>query len=158
MCKKNPNNSVCQTKYVKQFITSPGLVRYLIILIFLYQMNRNHNNGTMVIIITWSIVDCRLEPLSGQTKDYKTDIFCFFAKYAVLRSKSKYCLARNQESSGVKYLPVEISNQESSVKYLPVEISNQACSSITKWTLSSPYRNATYSCHHIAEKLLCSWC
>ena len=87
MCKKNRKNSVCQTKYVKQFITSPGLVRYLIILIFLYQMNRNRNNGTMVIIITWSIVDCRLEPLSGQTKDYKTDIFCFFAKHAVLRSK-----------------------------------------------------------------------
>jgi len=36
------------------------------------------------------------EPLSGQTKDYKTRICCFSTKHTVLRSKSKDGLARNQ--------------------------------------------------------------
>jgi len=34
-------------------------------------------------------VDRGFEPLSGQTKDYKTGFCCFSTKHTVLRSKSK---------------------------------------------------------------------
>jgi hypothetical protein len=43
--------------------------------------------------------DSGFESRSGQTKDYKIGICCFSAKHAVLRSKSKYCLARNQNNT-----------------------------------------------------------
>jgi hypothetical protein len=36
-----------------------------------------------------SVVDCRLEPQSHQTKDYKIGICCFSAEQAALRSKSR---------------------------------------------------------------------
>jgi hypothetical protein len=36
--------------------------------------------------------------VSGQTKDYQIGICCFSAMHAVLRSKSKDCLAPNQEN------------------------------------------------------------
>jgi hypothetical protein len=39
-----------------------------------------------------------LEPRSGQIKDYKIGIFCFSAKHAALRRKSKDWLARNQDN------------------------------------------------------------
>jgi hypothetical protein len=38
------------------------------------------------------------EPRSGQTKDYKIGIYCFSAKHAALRRKSKDWLARNQDN------------------------------------------------------------
>ena len=50
----------------------------------------------MVSVLTSSAVDSWIEPRSGQTKDYKTGICCFFAKHAALRRKSKDWLARNQ--------------------------------------------------------------
>ena len=37
-----------------------------------------------------------VEPRSGQNKDYKISICCFFAKHVALRRKSKDWLARNQ--------------------------------------------------------------
>ena len=43
--------------------------------------------------LTLSMVDCGFERRSGQTKDYKTGIFCFSA--AALRSKDKDWLAGN---------------------------------------------------------------
>jgi hypothetical protein len=52
----------------------------------------------MVSVRASSAVDCRFEPRSGQTKDYKIDMCCFSAKHAALRSKSKYWLARNQNN------------------------------------------------------------
>jgi len=38
------------------------------------------------------------DPRSGQTKDYKIGICCFFAKHAALRRKSNDWLARNQDN------------------------------------------------------------
>ena len=45
-----------------------------------------------------SAVDRRFEHRSGQTKDYKIGICCFFAKHAALRRKSKDWWARNQDN------------------------------------------------------------
>ena len=50
----------------------------------------------MVSVFVSSAVDRGFEPQSSQTKDYK--ICCFSAKHAVLRSKSKDWLARNQNN------------------------------------------------------------
>jgi hypothetical protein len=50
----------------------------------------------MVGMLSLSVVNDGLEPLSRQTKDYQIDICCFSAKHAALRSKSKDWLARNR--------------------------------------------------------------
>ena len=55
----------------------------------------NHSGGIMVSELALSAVDRGLEPRSGQAKDY---IYCFSAKYAALRRKIKYWLARNQDN------------------------------------------------------------
>ena len=52
----------------------------------------------MVSMLSWSVVDRGFEPQSGQTKDYKSGICCFFTKHAVLRRKSKDWLALNQDN------------------------------------------------------------
>jgi hypothetical protein len=52
----------------------------------------------MVSMLASSEVDCGFEPWSGQTKDYKIGICCFFAKYAALRRKSKDWLSQNQDN------------------------------------------------------------
>jgi hypothetical protein len=44
-----------------------------------------------------SKTDRGLECRSGQTRDYKTGICCFSVKHALLRKKTKYWLARNQD-------------------------------------------------------------
>ena len=46
----------------------------------------------------WSAVDRGFEPTSGQAKDYNIGICYFSSKHAVLRSKNKDCLARNQNN------------------------------------------------------------
>ena len=43
-----------------------------------------------------SVVDRGFELRSDQTKDYKIGIYCFSAKHAALRRKSKDLLAWNQ--------------------------------------------------------------
>ena len=58
----------------------------------------NRIGGVMVRVFAASVVDRGFEPRSGQTNDYKIDICCFFAKYQVLRRKSKDWLARNQDN------------------------------------------------------------
>ena len=50
----------------------------------------------MVGMLVSSAVYRGFEPRSGQTKDNKIGICCFSVKHAALRSKSKDCLARNQ--------------------------------------------------------------
>ena len=50
----------------------------------------------MVTVLGSSVVDRGFEPRSGQTKNYEIAICCFSVKHAALRSKSKDCLARNQ--------------------------------------------------------------
>jgi len=54
----------------------------------------------MVSVLVSSVVDRGFELRSGQNKDYmyKVGIFCFFAKYAAIRSKSKDWLAQNQDN------------------------------------------------------------
>jgi len=52
----------------------------------------------MVSMLASSEVDCGFEPRSGQTKDYKIDICCFFAKHAALKRKSKDWLSQNQDN------------------------------------------------------------
>jgi hypothetical protein len=54
--------------------------------------------ASVVSMITSRDVDHGFEPRSGQTKDYKIGIFCFSAKHAALRRKSKDWLARNKDN------------------------------------------------------------
>ena len=64
------------------------------------QINQNSNylGGVIVSILASSVVDFGFESQSGQTKDYKIGICFFSAKHAVLRKKSKDCLARNRDN------------------------------------------------------------
>ena len=53
------------------------------------------NNGighVMVSMLILSVVDCGFAPRSGQIKDYKICICCFFGKHAALKNKSHYWL------------------------------------------------------------------
>ena len=50
----------------------------------------------MASMVTSSAVDHGSS--SGQTKDYKIGVCCFFTKHAALRRKSKDWLARNQNN------------------------------------------------------------
>ena len=52
----------------------------------------------MVSKLPSSVLDHGFEPRSGQTKDYKIGICCFFAKHTTLRRKSKYRLAQNENN------------------------------------------------------------
>ena len=52
----------------------------------------------MVSMLASSAVDRLVEPRSGQTKDYEIGIYCFSAKHAALRRKSKDRLARDQDN------------------------------------------------------------
>ena len=54
-----------------------------------------HISGAMVKLFALNAVDRGFKPWLGQNKDYKIGIFCFSAKHAALRGKSKDCLARN---------------------------------------------------------------
>ena len=91
----------------------------------------------------------RLEPRSGQTKDYAIGICCFSAKNAALKRKTKERLARNRDnvSEWGDMLVLGLLFQWASTK------SNNAWSS-TK--LTSSHCQLTCSRHDIAEKLL-SW-
>ena len=61
-------------------------------------VERVYNGGVIVSVLESSVVNRRFEPRSGQTKDYKIGICCFFTKHATLRRKSKDWLARNQNN------------------------------------------------------------
>jgi len=74
------------------FITSRQAVKTNII------SKKNHISGVIVSIIMSRVVDHRLLPLSGQTKDYEIGICCFSAKHAALRRKSKDWLPQNQDN------------------------------------------------------------
>jgi hypothetical protein len=52
----------------------------------------------MASVLTSSAVDRGFEPRSGHTEDYTIGICCFSAKHAVIKRKSKYWLARNQNN------------------------------------------------------------
>jgi hypothetical protein len=66
-------------------------------------VNRNkeeHNRigGVIVSVHASSAVDRGFEPRLGQAKDYKIGFYCFSAKHAALRRKSKDWWARNQNN------------------------------------------------------------
>ena len=51
---------------------------------------KNSIGGVMVSVFALSALDCRFEPPSGQTKEYKIAIqCCFSAKHAALKSNIK---------------------------------------------------------------------
>jgi hypothetical protein len=54
----------------------------------------NHIGGVMVSVLASSLSGHVLEPRSDETKDYAIGIYCFAAKHAVLRRKSKNWMAR----------------------------------------------------------------
>ena len=97
--------------------------------------------GEMVSVPASSAVNCWFKPQSCRTKNYKIGICFFSAKHAVLRSKSKYWLARNQNY--VSRVECELALKSNSVYW-----------SRTKWTSSSSHWKLTCSRHDIAEKLL----
>jgi len=49
----------------------------------------------MVGVLAWNTIDRGFELRSGQTKDYKIGMCCFFAKRAVLRSKDRLVVAES---------------------------------------------------------------
>ena len=49
----------------------------------------------MIRVFNWIVVDHRIEPRSGQTKEYKFGIWCFFAKCMVLKSWIKDWLTQS---------------------------------------------------------------
>jgi hypothetical protein len=58
----------------------------------------NDMGGVMVGVLSLSAVDRGFESRSGQTKDCKIGICCFFTKLAALRGKIKDWLAQNQNN------------------------------------------------------------
>ena len=63
----------------------------------------------MFSMLAMSMIDRGFMPRSGQIKDYKIGICCISTKHAVLiRSQSKYWLARNQVERHV-YQPIVVS-------------------------------------------------
>ena len=52
----------------------------------------------MVSLFASSVVDRGFDPRSGQSKEYKIGICCFFAKHTALSKKNKDWLARNQDN------------------------------------------------------------
>ena len=52
----------------------------------------------MVSVLPSSVVGRGFEHRSGQIKDYKFGICCFFTKHTALRRKSKDWLAQNQDN------------------------------------------------------------
>jgi hypothetical protein len=89
------------------------------------------------------ILEYGFEPRSGQTKNYKIGICCFFANHAALRRKNKDWLARNQD---------DVSKWGD--MFICILLFQWACWSSKKRTSSSSDWKLTCSRHDIAEKLL----
>jgi hypothetical protein len=79
-----------------------GQKQPLFVVVFLYPVVNcivfYYSLDVKVSVLASSAVDRGIEPLVGQTKDYKIGICCFSAKRAALRRKSKDWLARNQNN------------------------------------------------------------
>ena len=71
--------------------------RYFIIYCLLILWS-NCISDVMVSVLASSVVDRVVKPRLDQTKNYEIGIYCFSAKHAALRSKSKNWLARNQNN------------------------------------------------------------
>jgi hypothetical protein len=100
-----PGSSTCSTKELSITMTKMlhavkgGLLSYCDKVYSRGNINQKHHVGAvMVSLLPSSAVDRGFEPRSGQTKDYTIGMFCFSAKHAALRRKSKYLLVRNQNN------------------------------------------------------------
>jgi hypothetical protein len=99
-------------------------------------------SDVMVNLLGSNVVNRDFGPRSGQTKDYKIDICCLFAKLVSLRSKSKDWLAWNQDNVS-KGSDISICGKF-----------NSTCWSSTKQISSSSNQNISCSRHDTAGKLL----
>ena len=61
-------------------------------------MDANHIGVVMISVLASSPLDHGFESRSGQTKDSKIGICCFYAKHATFRRKSKDWLAQNLDN------------------------------------------------------------
>ena len=67
-------------------------------MVVLHHLPMNRIAGVMVSVLASSAVDRGFKPWSGQTKDYKIGICCFYPKRAALRRKRKDWLAQHQDN------------------------------------------------------------
>jgi predicted transcriptional regulator of viral defense system len=61
----------------------------------IFGSKKTNISGVMVTMLVSSVLDCIFEFWSGQTKDYKIDICCFFTKHTALKRKRQDWLAWN---------------------------------------------------------------
>ena len=80
--------SFTNSSYILNGNTS-NIVFFLIIHKMIHIHHYHHQCGGMVSMLASTAVDHGFELRSGQIKDYKTDIYCFSAKHAAIRRKSK---------------------------------------------------------------------
>ena len=80
--------SVTNSSYILNG-NSSNIVYFLIIHKVIHIHHYHHIGGVMVSVLASTAVDHGFELRSGQTKNYKTDIYCFSAKHAAIRRKSK---------------------------------------------------------------------
>lgn len=59
--------------------------------------DQNRIGAVLVSVIALTVVYRWFEHMSSQTKNNSIDIYCFSAKHASLRNKSKELLARNHD-------------------------------------------------------------
>ena len=51
-----------------------------------FNFKLNHIGGVIASVFATNVVDSGFEPRSGQTKDFKMNIYCYSVKHAALRS------------------------------------------------------------------------
>ena len=84
-------NEVCKTTLI-------ALLLYFSTKCMCIMLDSISCSHVMVRVLASSAVDDSFEHRSGQTKDYRTIICCFYAKHTALRGKGKYWLAWNQDN------------------------------------------------------------
>ena len=85
--------NVCRSLFVLM-----SLFLLAIALSVVVRFTANRTSGVIVSVHASCAVDPVFEPRSGQTKDYSIGIYCFYAKHAVIRRKSKDWSAWNQNN------------------------------------------------------------
>ena len=70
---------------------------YWFVIFLFYQGLKNCIGDVMVSLLASSVVDRGFQPRSGQTKNNEIGSYCFSAKYATLRKKSKRLVGSESE-------------------------------------------------------------
>ena len=70
---------------------------YWFVIFLLYQELKNWIGDVMVSLLASSVVDRGFQPRSGQTKNNEIGCYCFSAKYAAIRKKSKRLVGSESE-------------------------------------------------------------